>query len=265
MKKIVSALAGSAIVLALGASAAYANHSWGNYHWGRTANPFTLELGDNLSPAWDPYLATAASDWSLSSVLDLVVKPGKTKPQTCKATNGRVEVCNSKYGANGWLGIAQIWVSGDHIMKGTTKVNDTYFNTPTYNTPAWRALVLCQEVGHMFGLDHQDEIFDNPNLDTCMDYTNNPESNQHPNAHDYEELETIYAHLDGINTVIASGTVTLGGKSQRNLENVGQDSDLNDPSAWGTAVRQDAQGKNAIYVRDLGSDEKLFTFVVWAQ
>jgi hypothetical protein len=40
-------------------------------------------------------------------------------------------------------------------------VNDTYFNTPKYDTSAWRNLVMCQEVGHTLGLDHQDEDFDN--------------------------------------------------------------------------------------------------------
>jgi hypothetical protein len=40
---------------------------------------------------------------------------------------------------------------------------------------------MCQEVGHTFGLDHQDENFNNTNLGTCMDYTNDPSTNQHPN------------------------------------------------------------------------------------
>jgi hypothetical protein len=30
-----------------------------------------------------------------------------------------------------------------------------------------------------------------------MDYTNNPESNQQPNEHDYEQLLSIYSHTDG--------------------------------------------------------------------
>lgn len=30
-----------------------------------------------------------------------------------------------------------------------------------------------------------------------MDYTRDPGSNQHPNSHDYAELESIYAGLDG--------------------------------------------------------------------
>ena len=50
--------------------------------------------------------------------------------------------------------LAQIWVSGKPITQGATKVNNTYFDTPTYDTSAWRNLVMCQEVGHTLGLDH---------------------------------------------------------------------------------------------------------------
>src|SRR5215510_9324946 len=177
-----------------------ATHSWGGYHWARTANPFSLKLGDNLSSVWDPILVTTSNDWSQSTVLDTTVVAGASRGK-CRPTSGRVEVCNAAYGNNGWLGIAQIWVSGSHITQGTTKLNDTYFNTPTYNTSAWRNLVMCQEVGHTFGLDHQDENFSNANLNTCMDYTNDPSTNQQPNAHDYKELEIIYSHTDTITTV----------------------------------------------------------------
>jgi hypothetical protein len=114
-------------------------------------------------------------------------------------------VRNSRYGNTGWLGIASISLSGGHIVQGTTKLNDTYFDTPTYNTPAWRALVTCQEVGHDYGLDHQDEDFNNANLNTCMDYTNNPASNQHPNAHDYQQLLDIYNHVESAFSAVGSG------------------------------------------------------------
>ena len=56
---------GRRLAVALGLVAALAlpggvaaNHSWGGYHWARTANPFTLKLGDNVSSAWDAYLGT---------------------------------------------------------------------------------------------------------------------------------------------------------------------------------------------------------------
>ena len=139
--------------------ATLATHSWGGYHWARTSNPFTIKLGDNVSTTWDSYLGTTASDWSSSSVLDTVIVPGRTTAKRCRATYGQVEVCNAKYGNNGWLGIAQIWVSGSHITQGITKVNDSYFNQAYYNKPAWKNLVLCQEAGHTLGLDHQDENF----------------------------------------------------------------------------------------------------------
>lgn len=203
-KRLMLALAAAAFVASVLVSTAAANHSWGRYHWARTANPFTVNLGDNVSSTWDSYLRTASSDWSASVVLDAPVVNGGGG-SSCQPTPGRAEVCNAAYGTNGWLGQAQIWtVRGKHISQATTKVNDTYFNMPQYNTTAWRNLVMCQEVGHDFGLDHQDENFNNANLGTCMDYTNDPSTNQHPNQHDYDQLVTIYSHLDSLNTVGAS-------------------------------------------------------------
>ena len=36
------------IVLSLLTIPATANHSWEDYHWARTSNPFTLDVGDNV-------------------------------------------------------------------------------------------------------------------------------------------------------------------------------------------------------------------------
>jgi len=239
-------------VLVLLPAVSSASHQWGNYHWARTANPFTVKLGDNLSSNWDPYLATTSSDWSASSVLNTTIVSGSTRPRQCRATLGRVEVCNTKYGNNGWLGIASIWANGDHITQGTVKLNDTYFNTSTYNTPAWRNLVTCQEVGHTFGLDHQDENFNNPPLGTCMDYTSDPTPNQHPNAHDYDELEAIYAHLDSTNT--AFSTLAPSGMNEVSLDGPGQ---------WGHVVSISADGHQSVHELDFGGGFKIITHVTW--
>ncbi len=244
------------LLIATSAGVAYASHSWGPYHWARMSNPFTLKLGDNVTSTWDAYLAEASSDWSVSSVLDTAIVGGQGG-KNCRATSGRVEVCNRKYGNNGWLGIAQIWVNGNgHITQGLAKMNDTYFNTSTYNMPAWRRLVMCQEVAHTFGLDHQDETFGNPNLGTCMDYTSDPDgplSNEHPNAHDYEQLELMYAHLDSSTTLSAA---VPGGN--------GQDVDWDNPKGWGKALQKDGKGRYSHFERDLGNGHKVFTFVLWA-
>ena len=152
-----------ALLLATGLGAfVSADHSWGGYHWARTSNPFILKTGDNVSSIWDTHLDFAISDWNFSSVLDLQKVAGGTNPRRCRPTAGRIEVCNAAYGFNGWLGPAQIWISGGHITQAVAKMNDTYFNTSTYNKSEWRQLVMCQEVAHDFGLDHQDEVFNNP-------------------------------------------------------------------------------------------------------
>jgi len=246
------------VLLAAGSIAAVTNatHSWGGYHWARKANPFTLKLGDNVSSAWDSYLAKSSTDWSQSSVLDTTIVAGGTTAWRCRPTNGRVEVCNYNYGNTGWLGVAQIWIRGNHITKGTAKMNDTYFSLASYDTPAWRNLVMCQEIAHTFGLDHQDEDFNNTNLGTCMDYTADPDgppSNEHPNAHDYAELETIYSHLDTINT-FSQKVAYLG-----NLD------DADDVAEFGESLRKDRKGKTSLYVRDLDKGEKVLTFVLWIE
>lgn len=244
----------AALALSVVTSAAWATHSWGGYHWARTANAFTLKLGNNVSSTWTSALNTASSDWSASNVLDTTVVSGLANPRNCRPTAGRVEVCNSTYGNNGWLGIASISITGGtHITQGTVKLNDTYFNTAPYNTSAWRALVTCQEIGHTFGLDHQDTNFSNINLGTCMDYTNDPSTNQHPNDHDYEELVIIYNHLDSSTTV-----------SQSIANNFQADIDTDDSRNWGQLVKTSHGGRTAIYERDFGGGRKQVTFVIWA-
>src|SRR5262245_38368850 len=81
------------LVLAVCTLDAYADHSWGGYHWARTANPFTLTLGDNVSSVWDAYLWEASSAWNASAVLYTEVDTGHTTPRRCRPTSGRVEVC----------------------------------------------------------------------------------------------------------------------------------------------------------------------------
>ncbi|MFA5821201.1 MAG: hypothetical protein WC873_03850 [Candidatus Gracilibacteria bacterium] len=234
-----------------------ASHSWANYHWARSTNPVALAVGDNISPVWDGHLDVAVSDWNISPVINLTKTVGLTNPKNCKPVAGRIEVCNAKYGKNGWLGLAQIRVSGDHITSAVAKLNDTYFNTSPYNTPVWRQFVMCQEIAHDFGLDHQDENFSNPNLGSCMDYTNNPSgplSNEHPNTHDYDELLLIYEHLDAL---IAALTQTSG----KNQEEAGVD--FSDPKEWGKEIRYDSSGRPNLFENDLGKGKKIITHVIW--
>ena len=272
-KKIVIALA---LVLFLGlfAAVANANNSWSKYHWDKSTTDSPLVLGSNLTTsAWMSSLSGASSDWNVSVLKNQVVNGSNAN---CDPVLGQVEVCNAEYGDTNWLGIAQVWVyrgRDGHIAQALVKMNDTYFNTDTYNTSAWRNLVVCQEVGHTYGLSHQDEDFDNANLNTCMDYTSNPDSNQHPNQHDYNELADKYAHLNGTSGGDGDGD---GGKPDKcspwpsckknagaDKVGVGADIDLNDPSAWGQVVRFDARGNTSLFERNLGNGQVLLTYVIW--
>ena len=251
LRVLAAATAATLAAALVSSSPAQANHAWSDYHWARTSNPFTLRLDNNVTSAWTTYLDQASADWTSSSVLNTTVASGSFGSRTsCRPTTGHVEVCNASYGSTGWLGIASISVTtGDHISRAYVEVNDTYFSQAQYNTVAYRRLVMCQEVGHTFGLDHQDENQTNANLGTCMDYTRNPAgppSNEHPNAHDYAQLETIYGHTDSFNTPT---TVAVAGSSR---------------ASWGRLVEgRDGRGV-ATYVREFRDGSYTVTHVFWA-
>lgn len=237
------------VVLAATPLSASANHSWGGYHWARTSNPVTIKVVDSMSADWDDNLNVAISDWNSSSVLNVTKVAGDSSSTTrrrCRPVSGQVRSCNYTYGNNGWLGLAQVWVSGGHITQGTAKMNDTYFASPTYNTETKRQHVICQEIGHDWGLGHQDES--GADLNTCMDYSRALD-NPHPNQHDYAQLESIYAHLDSTNTAAAAPPGFAN-------------ADLHAQENWGEKVSDN--GRVAIFMRDFGNGHHIFTFVFWA-
>lgn len=192
---------------------AVASHSWGGYHWARTANPFTIKAIDANTAAWRPYLDAALADWNQSAVMNLA-KETAAADKRCRAVAGKAKSCNAAYGRNGWLGLAQIWASGSHIMQATAKLNDTYFSMASYNSPVKKQHVMCQEIGHDWGLGHQDES--GADLNTCMDYSSLLD-NPHPDQHDYDQLELIYSHLDS-GTTIATGLAGTEGSVPARVE-----------------------------------------------
>ena len=240
---------------------ASASNSWSSYHWERTTEQVELVLGDNLSGTWSPHLNAASSDWNVSAVIETTVAPGSVASSACGPDTGEIEVCADNYGETGWLGIAGIWTSrgkNKHITRGYVQLNDFYFNSPAYNTSAWRQLVTCQEVGHTFGLAHQDESFTNANLGTCMDYTSDPTGNTQPNQHDYDQLAEIYSH--------DHGSSDDGGKVGGPPPGKGKPSSVGaEHSEWGRAVHHDPDGRPDVFELDLRDGSKLITHVTWAR
>lgn len=204
-------LAKTALALAITAvsATAFATHTWNNYHWARTSGSFALQtlnstVAGGTNANWPVLLSAAASQWSQSTKLDLSLAAydnSSTGRKRCSAVSGKIRVCNASYGRNGWLGLASINIdSNNHITQGTAKMNDSYASTYA-GDPNEAAHVMCQEVGHTFGLGHTSE--DGSTQNTCMDYSSSPTSTQ-PNQHDYEELGIVYGHTDSYNTYSTS-------------------------------------------------------------
>lgn len=256
--------------LTVGGGQASASHAWGTYHWAREANPFTLQLGNNMSGDWVGYLTTASADWSSAGPFDFgngstgnastnpvrtTIVAGGTSPKRCRATSGRVEVCNAAYGRNGWLGLAQIWLSGGHIVQGVAKMNDSYFGLDKYNNPNEKLHVVCQEVAHTFGLAHQSE--DGSSQNSCMDYFSNTGGNAtstqstHPNQHDFDQLATIYTHADSYRSY-ATGSGSSTSKP-----------------VWAPGFREDGTPVGAspergrYYITDLPGGVQIVTHIHW--
>ena len=142
---------------------------------------------------WKTHFDAILSDWNQADSIQVVAvhnpQYDSTDATTCTPAPNSIKVCNKNYGATGWVGIASVSILEVHIMSGSVRLNDHYFQLPQFNTAAWRASVMCQEMGHIFGLDHWDEDF-TTNCDSCMDYSNQPV--RLSNKKDRDLLDEIY-------------------------------------------------------------------------
>lgn len=267
-RRIRSACLAACVASALAAgSVVSANHAWSNYHWARTTSSFDLTIVNSTTSDWDQFVSAAAGDWSRSTVLNMLEDPnGSTDSKLrrqCPAPSGQIRICNLDYGRNGWLGIAGISIdTNGHIVSGYTKLNDSYFSLSYYDTADWKQSVTCQELGHNVGLDHQDEDFDNTSLKSCMDYQDPPWPTT--NAHDLEQLQTIYGHTDSYNSYADAGGGGSGcnappGKGC-NKAGVGQP-DID--RGWGISLGRHRNHEKFLRIDPDGT--RHITFVTWAE
>ena len=254
----VGALGAACAAVALG-GAAMANHSWGTYAWSYTGTPLSVPVVDNTDLSWNGYVNKAVNDWNQSAVINAPLQKGSADP-ACSMELNTIQVCNDNYGSTGWLGIATISLSGGKISAGSTKLNDYYFDQPNYNTYSWRQLVTCQEIGHDYGLGHQNENFNTDETTSCMEYTSWPADNESPDQHDYDQLLTIYqGGGDGGGTKPGKGAGGGNGKGKNrvSLPNVG-----NTPATWGRPVGRLPNGVANKFEREVNG-VKFVTHVTW--
>jgi hypothetical protein len=169
------------VAVALGAiGTAWANHRWGcwkyadyqiNFYNGCSGSyaTYVQEEGISDSNSWHNY-----TDVSLS-------------PSGQAGTTDHLNCFNGSYGFNGWLGIAEIrQYSGCIIREGRSRFNQSYLDNAAYGySTTNKKHVICQEIGHLFGLNHQ-----KGQAQSCMNdrilYVPNP------NQHDQDLVNSIY-------------------------------------------------------------------------
>ena len=261
---------------------AFAGHGWGNYHWPRSAAEASITIYRSLTVTtysnWpdhlqksvygDPSNPNSANrrGWNDSSVLALSIVSSATDSTTrynCTAPSGAIRVCNYAYGSTGWAGLAQVWPdSAGHIQRANTKVNDTYMGSSS-NTP-WRRHVMCQEVGHDFGLGHTSENGTSQN--TCMDYYRNTSSSDWtstgPNQHDFDQLRVQHHAMTYLPD--AGEVLSMSLREPGPIDTI----DMIEPWQWGTPFAWDDEGRAVAYILDRtpGEDgDEVITRVTWAQ
>lgn len=154
--------------------AANASHQWGCYKWNSPELTYSNIATSPYSTYYSEETRTASDSWHNYTVVNFT--PGNG--------GNNVKEMSGSYGSNGWLGLTQIWTSGCTITRAEAKVNRTYLDRSPYNTAAWRKKVTCHEVGHSTGLNHNQ-------VNTSCLLTGGP-SQDHPNAHDADQLDSMY-------------------------------------------------------------------------
>ncbi len=183
------------VVFALvGGGMAEAKHAWNDYRWATRDREVNLYVDRaSLRGQWNWVAPPVLADWDRSERVALGTTP--------EGKQGVVTVESGDYGASGWLGVAMVRLDSQHrIVAGRVRLNEWYWATGRVRGLRARQQVLCQEFGHVLGLDHQ-------LTDSCMnDDPTSLGSWVSPNAHDYEQLEQLYRAPDGYDSGTLAGS-----------------------------------------------------------
>ena len=85
-----------------------------------------------------------------------------------------------------------------------------------------------------------------------------------PNQHDYDELVTIYSHLDSTTTLKSFGTAVSTEAVFGTMPDALTSTDFDRPELWGDEIERSENGRTSTYMLDLGDGRKIVTYVIWA-
>jgi hypothetical protein len=179
------------------------SHAWNTYHW-KDLNPAVADNTRNFM--WTGEVPFYVEHWASL----------ETPIQPIMSSKRRADVSVVEANSNDWLGLAQIWISSGHIVEGKVLLNTNVLTQSRFSQAAAQH-VLCQEIGHIWGLGHNrndldtcmNDCLDAPTYDDWLYCLNHPEGVD-TNAHDIEQLLLQYDHVhenpdDGGNSMPENG------------------------------------------------------------
>lgn len=164
-----------ALALVIGAGTAMASHRWGCWKYANYAINFYNGASGDYNAVYNEETRTDSNSWH--NYTDLSLTP------TGSGSTDHVNAYAGNYGQNGWLGLASIIsYSGCTVRNGRAQLNNSYLVSYSRTN---KKHVACQEVGHLFGLNHN-----RGSSTTCMNDTilTAPQ----PNTHDRDLINSIY-------------------------------------------------------------------------
>lgn len=168
----------SLFLLVFVVTTATATHRWGCWKYANASiNWYNGASGDNFN-IFNEEARTDSNSWHNYTDLSL------TSVSAAGSTD-HINAYAGSYGSTGWLGIAEIQrSSGCTVYQGRARLNLTYLNNGSY-TRTNKKHVACQEVGHLFGLNHN-----TGSSTTCMN--DRILTAPQPNSHDQSLINSIY-------------------------------------------------------------------------
>lgn len=155
-----------------------ASHQWDSYHRANAGVDRLYLSATGYQNIWDEEAVTEGDSWENSTDIDFLYY-GSHYFQ-CQ---DHVFTGSYWYGFTGWDGLTELdCVSGSTILSSASVMNRTYVDS--YSNLNLHK-VACHELGHGFGLWHQDAA------DSCMRASATTGS-AYPNSHDIELINSLY-------------------------------------------------------------------------
>jgi hypothetical protein len=166
-----------ALALVIGTGAVMGTHRWGCWKYADANINWFNGGGGSYWTYYEQEAQTDFNSWHNFTDLNLF--------DSASGSTDHVNAYSGSYGQNGWLGLASILsYSGCTVRNGRAQLNNSYLGNGSYSATNIKH-VACQEVGHLFGLNHN-----RGSSTTCMNDTilTAPQ----PNSHDQSLINSIY-------------------------------------------------------------------------